>query len=61
VKEEHKHIMNTVTPYLLRVYHMLNTSTIIKQFSQQLETCMHEQYMASVSYLNIYCAHKELK
>ena len=53
--------MNIVTPYLIRVYHMSNTSTIIKQFSQQLETCMYEQYMAPLSYLNIYRARKELK
>ncbi len=61
MKEEHKHIMNIVAPYLIRVYHMSNTSTIIKEFSQQLETCMYEQTMAPLSYLNIYRARKELK
>jgi hypothetical protein len=40
---------------------MSNTSTIMKQFSQQLETRMHEQNMAPLSYLNIYRARKELK
>jgi hypothetical protein len=53
--------MNIVAPYLIRVYHMSNTSTIIKQFSQQLETCMYEQTMAPLSYLNIHRARKELK
>ncbi len=53
--------MNIITPYLVRVYHMANTSTIIKQFSQQLETCLYEQYMTSLSYSNIYRARKELK
>jgi hypothetical protein len=40
---------------------MSNTSTIIKQFSQQLETCMYEQYMAPLSYLNIYRTHKQFR
>jgi hypothetical protein len=53
--------MNIVTPYLVCVYHMSNTSTVIKQFSHQLETCMYEQAMVSLSYLNIYRARKELK
>jgi hypothetical protein len=61
MKDEHKNIMNTVTPYLVRVYHMSNTSTIIKQFSHQLETCLYERYMAPLSYLNVYRARKELK
>jgi hypothetical protein len=61
IKEEHKNMMNIITPYLVRVYRMSNASTLIKQFSQQLETCMHEQYMAPLSYLNIYRARKEWK
>jgi hypothetical protein len=61
VKQEHKNIMNTVTAYLVRVYHMPNTSNIIKQFSQQLAMCLHDRYMAPISYLNIYRARKERK
>jgi hypothetical protein len=53
--------MNTVTPYLVRIHHIPNTSTIIKQFSQQLETYLDQRYMAPLSYLNIYRAQKELK
>ena len=47
VKEEHQNIMNTITAYLVRVYHMPNTSVIIKQFSQQLATYLHDRYMSS--------------
>jgi hypothetical protein len=61
VKQEHENIMNTITAYLIRVYHMPNTSTIIKQFSQQLATCLHDRYMTPISYLNIYRARKERK
>ncbi len=61
MKQEHKNIMNTVTAYLVRVYHMPNASAIIKQFSQQLATCLHDRYMAPISYLNIYRARKERK
>ena len=53
--------MNIITSYLLRVHHIPNTSTIIKQFSQQLETCLHERYMAPLSYRDIYRIRKELK
>ncbi len=45
MKEDHKHAMNIVAPSLVHVYCMSNTATIIKQFSQQLETCLHERYM----------------
>ncbi len=53
--------MDTVTAYLVRVYHMPNTSTIIKLFSQELATCLNVRYMAPISYLNIHRARKELK
>jgi hypothetical protein len=53
--------MNTVTSHLISVHHMPSTSTIIKQFSQQLKTCLRQQYMAPLSYLNIYRTRKELK
>jgi len=52
--------MNTVTAYLISVYQMSNTSTIIKQFSQALATRLHDRYMAPISYLNAYRARKEL-
>ena len=61
VKQEHENIMNTITAYLIRTYHMPNTSTIIKQFSQQLATCLHDRYMTPISYLNIYRARIERK
>jgi hypothetical protein len=61
VKEEHKNITNAVTSHLVRVHHMSHTSTIIKQFSRQLETCLYERYMAPLSYLNIYRTRKERK
>jgi hypothetical protein len=40
---------------------MSPTSTIIKKFSQALATCLYDQYMAPISYLNTYRARKELK
>jgi len=61
VKQEHENIMNTITAYLIRVYHMRNSSTIIQQFSQQLATCLHDRYMSPISYLNMYRARKERK
>jgi hypothetical protein len=53
--------MNTVTAYLVRVYNMPNTSTIIKFFSQELATGLNVRYMAPIFYLNIHRARKELK
>ena len=61
MKQEHQNMMNVIEPYLIRVHHMLHTSKIIKQFSQQLETCLYQRYMAPLSYLNIYRARKELE
>jgi hypothetical protein len=61
VQQEYENIMDTVTSYLVRVYHMPNSSTIIKQFSQALATCLYDRYMAPISYLNTYRARKELK
>ena len=54
-------MMSVIEPYLIRVHHMSHTSIILKQFSQQLETCLYRRYMAPLSYLNIYRARKELK
>jgi hypothetical protein len=54
--------MNTITSSLLRIHHIPSTSTIIKQFSQQLETCLHERYMSSLlSYRDIYRIRREFK
>ena len=61
VKKEHKNMMAVIIPFLVRVHHIPNTSTIIKQFSQQLEACLYERYMAPKSYLDIYCNRKEFK
>jgi hypothetical protein len=61
VEKEYNNILGVITPYLVRVYHMSTTSTIIKQFSQQLATCLYERYMAPLSYLNINRARKEFE
>jgi hypothetical protein len=61
VQQEYENIMDTVASYLVRVYHMPNSSTIIKQFSQALPTCLYDRYMAPISYLNTYRTRKELK
>jgi hypothetical protein len=53
--------MDTVTDYLVRVHHMPNTSPIIKQFIQQIETHLHEQYIAPLSYRDVYRTRKEFK
>ena len=60
VKEQHQNIMDSIIPYLVRVHHIPQTSTIIKHFSQQLETYLHERYMAPLSYLQVYRTRKEL-
>jgi hypothetical protein len=61
VQQEYENIMDTVTSYLVFVHHMPNSSTIIKQFYQALATCLHDRYMAPISYLSTYRARKELK
>jgi hypothetical protein len=53
--------MDNVTPYLVRVYHMPNSSNIIKQFSEALAIGLCDRYMAPISYLNTHWARKELK
>ena len=45
-------MMNTIAAYLVRSYHMPNTSNIIEQFSQKLAACLQESYMAPISYLD---------
>ena len=61
MKQEYNKILDVIVSYLVRVYHMSSTATIIKQFSQQLAICLGEQYMSSLSYLNINRARKEHK
>jgi len=61
MQREHKNIMNALTPYLIHVHHVPSTSSIIQQFSRQLETCLYERYMSPMSYLNIYRLRKEMK
>jgi len=61
MQREYESIMDTVIAYLVRVYHMRNSSTIIKHFSQALAFCLYDQYMAPISYLNTYRGRKELK
>ena len=53
--------MNTLTSYLVRIYHIPQTSTIIKQIAQHLQTYLDQAYMTPLSYLNIYRARKELQ
>ena len=53
--------MNVITSYLVRVHHMSNTIPIIKQFSRQMETQLHQRYMASLSFRDIYRTRKEFK
>jgi len=53
--------MNTIKTNLIHTYHMPNTSTIIKQFSEQLTTCVHEQYTTALSYLDTRRARQEWK
>ncbi|CAF4383889.1 unnamed protein product, partial [Rotaria magnacalcarata] len=61
VQQEHKNIMNVITRYLIREHHIPLTATIIREFSQHLETSLHQQYMIPLSYLNIYRTRKEFK
>jgi hypothetical protein len=61
VKQEYNKILDVIVSYLVRVYRISSTATIIKQFSQQLATCLYERYMAPLSYLNINHARKEYK
>ncbi|CAF4744717.1 unnamed protein product, partial [Rotaria socialis] len=53
--------MNVITRYLICEHHIPLTATIIREFSQQLEASLHQQYMIPLSYLNISRTRKELK
>ena len=61
LKQEHQNITNTVTSYLVRVHHTPNSSLTIKQFIQEIETHLHQRYMAPLSYRDVYRTRKELK
>ncbi|CAF4576880.1 unnamed protein product [Rotaria socialis] len=61
VQEEHKNIMNVITRYPICERHIALKATIIREFSQHLETSLHQQYMIPLSYLNIYRTRKEFK
>ncbi len=61
VQQEYENIMGTVTSYVVCVYHMPKFSTIIKQFSQVLTTCLYDRSMTPISYLNTHRAREELK
>ncbi len=61
MKQEYENIKNTVTSYLVRVHHMSNSSPIIKQFIQEVETRLYQRYMAPISYRDIYRTRQELK
>ncbi len=60
MKKEHQNIKNTVASYLIRVHHISNSSPIIKQFIQEIETRLYQRYMTLISYRDIYRARKEL-
>ncbi len=61
LQQEYEKIMSVVTAYLVHTYHMPQTSTIIKQFSNALASCLYDRYMAPISYLSIHRARKEWK
>ncbi len=61
MKQEHENIKNTVTSYLVRVHHISNSSPVIKQFIQEMETRLYQRYMAPLSYRDIYRTRQELK
>ena len=61
MRKQHQKLMNSIIPYLIRVHHMPHILESVKRFSQQLETCLYERYMAPLTYLNIYRARTERK
>ena len=61
MKQQFETIKNTVTSYLVRVHHISNSSPIIKQFIQEIETRLYQRYMAPLSYRDIYRTRRELK
>ncbi|CAF1538327.1 unnamed protein product, partial [Adineta ricciae] len=61
VDREFNKTLDVIVPYLVRVYHMSPTSTIISRFSHQLATYLCEEYMAPISYLHAHRARQERK
>ena len=61
MKREFDSILDVITPYLIRVHHMAQTSSIMKVLSQQLAAYLCERYMAPMSYLHIHRARRELE
>ena len=59
LKREQNNIMNVITPHLVRVHHMPNTSPVITELSRQIETYLHQRYMAPLSYCDIYRIQRE--
>ncbi len=54
-------MMNVIIPYLVRVHHMSHKLPIIKELSRQIETYLHQRYMAPLSYRDIYRTQREFK
>lgn len=54
-------MMDVVTPYLVRVHYMSNRLPIIKELSRQIETYLHQRYMAPLSYRDIYRTQREFQ
>ena len=42
-------IMNVITSYLVRVHYMSNRSPVIKEIYRQIDTYLHQRYMAPLS------------
>ena len=61
MEREFNGILDIVVPFLVRVYHMSSTSPAIKQLSHQVAVYICERYMASMPYLHIHRAQRELK
>jgi hypothetical protein len=57
---EHRSMMNAVESHLIRFHRVPLRSPIIQRFSQQAEACLRQQYMASLSYLDIHRTRQEL-
>jgi len=53
--------MNAISSYLFRIHHIPSTLPIVKQFSQQIETYLQQQYMVRLSYLDVHRTRKELE
>ena len=61
MEKELNKILDVITSYLVRNYHVSRTSMIIKQFSQQMAVCLFQRYMTPISYLSVIRARKEFQ